>query len=216
MINTLDFIVEKFRLNKSAKSPFVIRGINRTMMAAVLGDIGLKVGAEIGVAQGDHAKTLCEQNPGVKLYCVDIWDSYPGYYVYANKIKRYFEEAKAKLASYNVVIVKKFSMDAVRDFPDESLDFVYIDGAHDFKNVADDICEWTKKVRIGGIVFGHDYERSRDTGGRHPVDVKDVVQAYIYSHSISPWFVLANDIRDPTFGTDNPGWLFVRQKTDRT
>jgi predicted O-methyltransferase YrrM len=216
MIDTLDFIFNRFGLDKSARSPLEIRGINRTIMAKILGELKFKFGAEIGVAQGNHAATLCEQNPGVKLYCVDIWDSYPGYHDYANKIKRYFEEAKAKLAPFDVVIIKKFSMDAVKDFPDESLDFVYIDGAHDFKNVADDICEWTKKVRIGGIVFGHDYERSRDTGGRHPVDVKDVVQAYIYSHSMSPWFVLTNDIRDPMFGKDNPGWLFVRQKTDRT
>jgi predicted O-methyltransferase YrrM len=215
MINTLDFIIKKFGFNKSAKSPFIIRGINRTMMAAVLGDIGLKVGAEIGVAQGNHAATLCEQNPGVKLYCVDIWDLYPGYNEYTNRIKRYYDEAKAKLAPYNCEFIKKFSMNAVRDFADESLDFVYIDGAHDFKNVADDICEWTKKVRMGGIVFGHDYERSRDTGGKYPIDVKDVVQAYMYSHGIAPWFVLSNNIRDPKFGKDSPGWLFVRQKTDR-
>ena len=106
-------------------------------------------------------------------------------------------------------------MDAVQDFDDASLDFVYIDGAHDFKNVADDVSEWTKKVKIGGIVFGHDYKRSRDTGGKYPVDVKDVVQAYTYSHKIDPWFILKNDIKDPKFGHDNPGWCFVRQKNDR-
>ncbi len=216
MINTLDFIVKKFGLDRSTRSPIEIRGINRTIMAKVLGELKFKVGAEIGVAQGKHAKVLCEANPGVKLYCVDIWCQYPGYNEYTNRIQRYYWEAKAKLSPYNCTFLKKFSMDAVTDFADESLDFVYIDGAHDFKSVADDICEWTKKVRIGGIVFGHDYQRSRDTHSNHPVDVKDVVQAYMYSHSISPWFALVNNIRDPKFGRDHPGWLFVRQTTDRT
>ena len=55
-----------------------------------------------------------------------------------------------------------------------------------------------------------------EIGGKYPVYVKDVVQGYTYSHRIDPWFVLKNDIRDPKFGPDNPGWLFVRQKTDRT
>ena len=106
-------------------------------------------------------------------------------------------------------------MDATADFADGSLDFVYIDGAHDFKNVACDICEWSKKVRVGGIVFGHDYKRSIPGKSKYPVDVKDVVQAYMYSQGIRPWFVLTNDIRDPKFGRDNPGWMFVRTESDR-
>lgn len=215
MGNTLDIIISKFGLDVSQKPPVEIRNINRTIMAQTLGELEFKVGAEIGVAQGDHAKILLENNPGFKLFCIDIWDLYPGYREYTDRIHRYYQEAKEKLAPYDAEIIKKFSMDAVKDFTDESLDFVYIDGAHDFKSVADDICEWTKKVKIGGIVFGHDYKRSRDTGGKFPVDVKDVVQAYTYSHSIAPWFVLKNDIRDPKFGRDNPGWLFVRQKTGR-
>lgn len=215
MGNTLDIIISKFGLDVSQKSPVEIRNINRTIMAQTLGELEFKVGAEIGVAQGDHAKLLCEENPDLKLYCIDIWKPYFGYNEYTDRITRYYREAKDKLAPHKTIFIKKYSMEAIYDFADESLDFVYIDGAHDFKSVADDICEWTKKVKMGGIVFGHDYKRSRDTGGKYPVDVKDVVQAYTYSHSIAPWFVLKNDIRDPKFGRDNPGWLFVRQKTDR-
>jgi len=212
----LKYLIKKFGLDATQKPPIEIRNINRTIMAQVLGELKFKVGAEVGVAQGNHAVTLCEANPGLKLFCIDIWELYPGYDEYTDRIKRYHEEAKAKLASYDCVFIKKFSMEALADFADESLDFVFIDGAHDFKSVADDICEWTKKVRIGGIVFGHDYKRSRDTGGKYPVDVKDVVQGYTYSHRIDPWFILKNDIKDPKFGSDNKGWLFVRQKTDRT
>jgi hypothetical protein len=215
-MNTLDYIIKKFNIQLSPKGGTFIHGINRTIMAQTLGELNFKIGAEIGVAQGDHAKTLLDNNPGLKLFCVDIWERYPGYNEYTDRIDRYYEEAKRKLAPYNCEFIKKFSMDAVTSFADESLDFVYIDGAHDFKNVADDICEWTKKVKIGGIVFGHDYKRSRDTGGKYPVDVKDVVQAYTYSHNISPWFILTNDIRDPKFGRDNPGWMFVRMDGIRT
>ncbi len=216
MNETLKNLINKFGLDVSKKPPIEIRNINRSLMAQYIGELEFKIGAEIGVAQGNHAKILCESNPKLKLYCIDVWDQYPGYNEYTNRIERYYSEAKSKLSPYNCEFIKKFSMDAVTDFADESLDFVYIDGAHDFKNVADDICEWSKKVKIGGIVFGHDYKRSRDTHDKYPVDVKDVVQAYMYSHSISPWFVLTNDRKDPKFGRDEPGWLFVRQKTDRT
>ncbi len=215
MEEAIKLIINKFNVQTAGKPPFSIHNINRTIMAGVLGELGFKIGVEVGTAQGDHAKILCEKIPGLKLYCIDVWETYPGYNEYTNRIKRYYQEARAKLKPFNCIFVKKFSMEAVDDFADESLDFVYIDGAHDFKSVADDICEWTKKVRIGGIVFGHDYTRSRDTGGKYPRDVKDVVQAYTYSHNISPWFVLGNKIEDPNFRKDELGWLFIRQKTDR-
>lgn len=210
MNSTIDYIIKKFNLDTRRKPPIAIHNINRTIMARVLGELGFRQGAEIGVAEGYHAKVLCGNNPGVKLYCIDIWEKYPGYEEYSNPEKCY-QEASERLDPYNCVFIRKFSMDAVQDFADNSLDFVYIDGAHDFKNVVDDVCEWSKKVRIGGIVFGHDFKRTK----KNVVDVKDVIPAYCYAKQIKPWFILTNDLRDPTFGQDNPGWMFVRQETDK-
>lgn len=212
MNSTLDHLIRRFDLTLADKGATEIRNVNRTRMAQVLEELNFKVGAEVGVAQGHHAATLCEAIPGVKLYCVDVWSRYPGYKEYTDRIDRYFLEAYDRLERFNTELVQKFSMDAVKDFKDNSLDFVYIDGAHDFKNVAMDLCEWSKKVRPGGIVFGHDYKRSK---GRYIVDVKDVVPAFCYAKGIKPWFILRNDLRDPTFGPDNPGFMFVRQETDQ-
>jgi predicted O-methyltransferase YrrM len=55
-------------------------------------------------------------------------------------------------------------MEAVKDFKDESLDFVFIDGNHQYSYVLEDITEWSKKVRSGGIVSGHDYFEFLDNG----------------------------------------------------
>lgn len=212
MNSTLQFLQTEFNLNLELRPPIEISQINRTTTAQLLGKLGFTIGAEVGVAQGHHAKVLCDNIPGLKLFAIDIWQTYSGYKEYTDRIDKYYQEARQRLAPYNCTMIKKFSMDAVQDFEDNSLDFVYIDGAHDFKNVADDICEWTKKVRVGGIVFGHDYKRS---SGKYIVDVKDVVPSYCYAKGIRPWFVLKNDVRDPIFGPDNPGWLFVRQEADR-
>lgn len=213
MNETLAHIIDKFNLTLAPRGGTEIHGINRNTMALVLSDLDFKVGAEIGVAEGMHAEVICRNNPGVKLHCVDIWEAYPGYSEYADP-DDCFTQAKDRLNAYDVSFHKKFSMDVVKEFSDNSLDFVYIDAAHDFKSVADDICEWSRKVRVGGIVFGHDYKRS-NSRSRHVVHVKDVVDAYMYAHAISPWFVLTNDVKDPTFGPDNPGWMFVRQEKDR-
>jgi predicted O-methyltransferase YrrM len=101
-------------------------------------------------------------------------------------------------------------MDAVQDFQDKDLDFVYIDGAHDFKSVADDICEWERKVRPGGIVFGHDYKRSTNPLVR--THVHDVVGAYAYALMIVPWFVLGETGHpDGLYREGTRSWMWVKK-----
>ena len=101
-------------------------------------------------------------------------------------------------------------MDAVKTFEDGSLDFVFIDGNHAFEYVTEDIAEWSKKVRKGGIISGHDYFRSRSGVYIH---VKDVVQGWTYSHGIHPWFILEGKFETNTGLIDNKwkSWMWVKK-----
>lgn len=207
---TLEYISKKFDVRLDRRGPIFLPTANRTEMAKTLHELGFKRGVEVGVAQGWHSLLLCENIPGVELYGVDVWDLYEGYNEYTDRIHKYYLEAQERMKPYpNYHFVKKFSMDAVKDFEDGSLDFVYIDGAHDFKNVADDICEWSKKVkRNGGIVYGHDYKRRHH---RWIVDVKDVVGPFVYAKNVRPLFIL----NVPTLRREGGhSWMFVRQEED--
>jgi len=218
MNDTLARFISKFGLTIPDKMPCHVTNVTRTEMAKFFHEMDFKVGAEIGVAQGWHTEMLCQENPQAKLYAIDVWENHEGYNEYLDRIDRYYNQSKKRLAPYNCELIKKYSMDAVKDFENNSLDFVFIDGAHDFKNVAMDIYEWVKKVKPGGIVYGHDYKRWKSNSHiarrKYLVDVKDVVQAFMYARSITPWFALENEIPDPKFGRDNPCWMFVRQEKD--
>lgn len=210
MNKTLEVIAKRFNVEINPKGPINLPTADRTEMAKFLNELGVKKGVEVGVAQGWHSLILCENLPGVELYGVDVWDLYEGYNEYTDRIHKYYLEAQDKMKPYpNYHFIKKFSMDAVKDFEDGSLDFVYIDGAHDFKNAADDICEWSKKVkRDGGIVYGHDYKRRHQ---RWIVDVKDVVDAYTYDKRVRPLFTLnTHNLRHE----GGLSWMFVRQMDD--
>ena len=214
MNETLSYIGRKFTVDVNQKGPIAILETNRVIMAQTLQELGFKRGVEVGVAQGHHSLILCQNLPGAELYGVDIWDLYEGYNEYTDRICRYYLEAQEKMQSYpNYTFVKKFSMDAVKDFEDGSLDFVYIDGAHDYKNAAMDICEWSKKVRIGGIVYGHDYKRRHQ---RWIVDVKDVVDSWTYAKRIRPLFILGTPGQHPDgmYKEGGCSWLVVRQEDD--
>ena len=212
--STLAYIGKKFGIDVTQKGPIAILETNRLIMVQTLHELGFKRGVELGVAQGHHSLVLCQNMPGAELYGVDIWDLYEGYNEYTDRIHKYYLEAQERMRPYpNYTFVKKFSMDAVKDFEDNSLDFVYIDGAHDYKNVAMDICEWSKKVRHGGIVYGHDYKRRHQ---RWIVDVKDVVDSWSYAKRIRPLFILGTPGQRPDgmYKEGGCSWMVVRQKED--
>ena len=127
----------------------------RSELPEYLKSLGLIEGAEIGVWRGEFSEMLCQA--GLTVYSIDPWITYKEE-ENQEKMDEFYDYAVRRLSVYpNSTIIKKSSMEALTYFPDESLDFVYIDGDHSFKAVAFDICEWEKKVRKGGILAGHDY-----------------------------------------------------------
>jgi len=159
-------------LKKNDIPPFVAKGDKkRKDIAKLFGMLRYKNGAEIGVQKGWNAKTLVLNIPGVKLICVDPWER-------RSDLKR----CQERLKDYNVEYIKMTSMEAVRDIPDGSLDFVYIDALHEFDPVMMDIICWSKKVRPGGIVSGHDYFVGQ-------FGVVPAVNAYVNAHNIREWYI---------------------------
>ena len=131
-------------------SPAEIPDTIREELPEFFVEMGYKVGVEIGTAKGIFAEHFGKA--GLKLFCVDPWISYSDYEYDANSpmsLNEQFEEAKNRLAPYDCKFIRKFSMDALKDFEDESLDFVYVDGNHGFKYVTEDIFEWSERRSNG-------------------------------------------------------------------
>lgn len=197
-MDTLDYIVKKYNLNINVRSPIEIPNIGRDNLPELFKELGFKVGAEIGVYRGQFSEKLFQSNPNLKLYCVDPWTIYKGYEIFGVTHKESYQETKERTSKYNCTIIRRFSMDAVKDFEDESLDFVYIDANHNFQSVVNDLCEWSRKVKVGGIVCGHDYSFVKDkhkTGADSipPHTASHVVEAvvgYTQAFVINPWFLL--------------------------
>ena len=162
-------------------------------MAKMFCALGFKTGAEIGVHRGEYSAILMKHNPDLNLICID---PYSAYYKIDNerRQRRNKDIAHKVLYPYGVKFIYKPSQDALDDVPNGSLDFVFIDGLHDFDNVILDIIGWSRKVRKGGIVSGHDFNFG--------FGVIDAVKIYAQVHNIYPWYA-TNDI--PT------SWFWVRK-----
>ena len=95
---------------------------------------------------------------------------------------RCFQVSQELLNGFNVEFIRETSMSAVKLFQDRSLDFVYIDGDHRYDFIRDDLAGWSKKVRSGGILSGHDYYK-------YGLDVVRAVHEYVKENHIDRWFI---------------------------
>lgn len=83
------------------------------------------------------------------------------------------------------------SLDASARFADGSVQFAWIDAAHDAKSVHADIKAWLPKIAPGGVLAGHDYRDNRHC------QVKSVVRELLPGHAqwgSSWWYDKANPV----------------------
>ena len=195
MVDTLDQIVKKYNIKLDGRYfidiPELIGGEG---LAHLFAELDFREGAEIGTDQGEYAEVLMKANEYLNLLCIDPWkaEAYQkGEQPESSEDQKFFDnryqETVDRLSQFaNAHIIRSTSMEVVDIVGDKTLDFVYIDGNHDFINVAQDIHHWFKKVKPGGILAGHDYVRYPSRKFNH---VQKVVNAYMTTYHLLPVFL---------------------------
>lgn len=170
-----------------------IEVLHRDDFAKAIDELGLKVGVEIGVDEGKFSDLILSNSKLDVLHGVDAWSTDIG------KTKsKYSSVCAAKMAArnldYNSVevgarkllskhgkrsnIIKSISWDAASQFEDGSIDFIYFDGSHTSDGFLKDMESWYPKVKVGGLMSGHDYCRKRWYG------VIEVVNKFLPEHGM--------------------------------
>lgn len=188
-MNTLEYLQKRYNLNFNDRLPLTVAANRLEELPIIFRELGFKKGVEVGVLEGNFSEILCKELPDTIIYSVDPWKWYPIYHNFRHSsvYEPMYQRVKDRLSKYsNSVIIRKESMDAIKEFEDESLDFVFIDADHRFQFIAWDIAEWSKKVRPGGLIISHDFAKTKSGF----VDTYWVVHAWCAARRISPWFVL--------------------------
>jgi len=130
------------------------------------GMVVVEVGSWVG---NGSTRVIVEaiRDAGGILYCVDTWagsDNVRHHQEYRDRYDDMFTVFADNVRKYNgqdiVRPVILPSVEASKTFPDESVDLVFIDGNHGYSYAKQDILAWLPKVRVGGILCGHDCDAS--------------------------------------------------------
>jgi len=127
----------------------------------------VEVGSWKGRSSSFMAVEIIKSGKKIKFDCIDPWmgdlDSLGDVYdpfvpKNTNPEWLYLEfmnNIKPVSSSINPIRLK--STEAAVMYEDRSLDFVFIDGSHEYQDVKEDLSFWYDKVKRGGTISGHDY-----------------------------------------------------------
>lgn len=119
-------------------------------------------GVEVGSAFGQFSGRILSTWKGSKLSMIDPWENlpsseYPEKHDHVDYNDWYNQCVKLSQDDPRATLIRKKSVDAAPDFKTASLDFIYIDAAHDYSNVMKDLDTWWPKLKVGGLLSGHDF-----------------------------------------------------------
>jgi len=137
---------------------------DRAVREAHEGAVFVEIGTWYGRSAAYMAVEIANSGKRIDFYCVDTWagsvDSPWMAQHLAGKggsaFPAFRENMKRGGVWHLVKTVRKPSVQAAELFEDESLDFVMVDGAHDYESVRDDVRAWLPKVKPNGLIAGDD------------------------------------------------------------
>jgi hypothetical protein len=114
----------------------------------------------------DFSQWVLSYWEGEKLHLVDPW-AYQDVKLYNDKSNvGQHEQDQLHLGVVEMMssrfpgrfeLHRHYSINAAKNFKDLSLDFIYIDGRHDYSGVKEDVEAWYPKLKEGALFAGHDF-----------------------------------------------------------
>ena len=127
----------------------------------------VEVGCWKGMSAAYMAVEIINSGKNIKFDCVDTWRGGIEHQALPEVIndtlyQEFLNNMKPVEGYYTAIRMP--SVEAAATYEDNSLDMVFIDAGHDYESVKADIIAWMPKLRLGGIMGGHDYNPN-DRGG---------------------------------------------------
>jgi len=124
------------------------------------GDHFVEVGVWKGMSACYMAVEIINSKKNIKFDCIDTWDYVEtSAEISAGMCTNLYEIFLDNIKPVQHIInpIRALSWGGANYYKDNSLNFVFIDAAHDYDSVSKDLKAWYPKIKPGGIISGHDY-----------------------------------------------------------
>lgn len=171
----------------------------RAFLADLANDLNLTSrAAELGAYRGEYAEQNLNRWRGVLYVLLDVWvvsDCVNGNLsncVYDARSGRTFDKMAARGrmrrggdrfknpdGSPRYLMLQKSTLEAAKTFPDGHFDWLYLDATHSYAEAKRDLEAWYPKLRVGGLMSGHDYQfQHQAIGDGYTFGVRDAVDEF--------------------------------------
>lgn len=153
------------------------------------------IGIELGVARGEFAERILKSNHLLEFHGVDKYDDHHDIREYQNTLKL--------LGKYNnYTLHKMYFNEALKLFPDNYFDFIYIDGyAHTGQDDGKTLYDWYSKCKVGGVFSGDDYCTQYQK-------TIDSVDKFVKEHDLELHII---NCSENTVWSRNPTWYTIKK-----
>jgi len=136
----------------------------------------VEIGSWKGKSSAFTAVEIINSGKNIQFDCIDTWkgskEHQLGGFAYSADVYSLFKIFQRNMnplkGYYNPIQMK--SLEAVKLYENESIDFIFIDASHEYEDVKNDIIHWMPKLKETGIIGGDDY------GNRYFPGVKKAVE----------------------------------------
>lgn len=123
----------------------------------------VEIGTWKGMSASYMAVEIINSGKNIKFDCVDTWEYMDLQHdINQTMFNNLYETFLNNIEPVKHIInpIRRISWEASSLYEDKSLDFVFIDAAHDYDSVIKDIKSWLPKMKSSGILAGHDYRNA--------------------------------------------------------
>jgi hypothetical protein len=128
------------------------------------GSTFVEIGAYLGKSTCYMAEKIILSGKDIKFNVIDNWSGHPSDIALAEEIKKFgdiysifLQNMRMARVAHKLNVIRADSSESADLFLGSSLDFVFIDAAHDYNSVKRDITAWLPKMKSRSILAGHDY-----------------------------------------------------------
>lgn len=171
----------------------------------------VEIGAWLGKSTSFMAIEMLNAKNALDFYVVDHWLG-SSEHQYLKQLSTVYEDFTKNMEPVKELlkVIKKPSIEAAKDFEDNSLDFVFIDAEHTYEALLSDITAWLPKLKPGGILAGDDWDND------NWIDVSKAVNKLLKNVELRGrvWVYRVPTVNNFSFVEDN--YLNLHINRDRT